>query len=121
MTFDEICIATADNSRLPDETISMPDRLAWICLRSTYEDYSNARITLDEAKAIKARIRRQHMKDTSQYKMYQNALERSESQYKEAERAAIAYARSGNRSPEADVLFRIFYGDVLEKSSEHRS
>lgn len=114
MTINEISAAAVDYFRIPDENVNVADRAAWYALRSLYEDFRRKVITAEAGKDMKRQIVAQHMRDTGQLRLCTDALSRSEDQLKRAERAAISYAKSDNRTPEADALFEVFYGRVLE-------
>ena len=99
----------AYNGTFPDEKLPMPDRILWWALRDMYARFKSGKVTKEQGEAERIAAENLYRKDRLKYEEYKSNLKRIASFWNEIEAAATEYAKSPNRTTEADKFFEAVY------------
>lgn len=108
MTIDELSVSAA-NGTIPDG-LTAPERAVWYPLRDLYKAVRDKHMTAVEAKREKSVLAEQYDRDVKTETERDKAMTYNADLWKRIERAATVYAKSDNRTPEADAFYHAVYG-----------
>ena len=99
----------AYNGTFPGESMPMPDRILFWAMRDMYARFKAGKITKEQGDAERVKAEAQYRKDLTRYENIISQTKRLASFWKEIEAAATEYAKSPNRTTEADKFFEAVY------------
>ena len=109
MTLAELKTA-AYNGKFPDGHLPMPDRIYFWALRDMYQRFKAGKINKVQGEEEQDRAIRQYRQDLTQYNSMVGIVKHIVSFWREIEAAASEYAKSPNRTAEADKFYNAVYG-----------
>lgn len=108
-SFAEVKTA-AYNGEFPDGHLPLPDRIFWWAMRDMYARFKAGKITAEQGEEEKNRAMQQYRQDVTQYNGMVGVVHRIATFWKEIEATASEYAKSPNRTAEADKFYNAVYG-----------
>ena len=105
-----IQIAAYNDANEPDADCPMPERILWWTLRDMYRKFRAGQMDKEQGEKAKQKAMRQYQQDKGDLDMYKRLVKHSAEMWRDIETKAEAYAKSSNRSDEADALFEAVYG-----------
>lgn len=105
-----IQIAAYNDANEPDADCPMPERILWWTLRDMYRKFRSGQMDKEQGEKAKQKALRIYEQDKSDLDMYKRLVRHSAEMWRDIEAKAEAYAKSSNRSEEADALFEAVYG-----------
>ena len=99
----------AYNGEFPDERLPMSERLLWWAMRDMYARFKSGKITKEQGDAERVKAENQYRNDRAKLEGYVESSNRIASFWNEIEAAATEYAKSPNRTIEADKFFEAVY------------
>ena len=108
ITYEQMKTA-AYNGEFPDERLPMSERLLWWAMRDMYARFKSGKITKEQGDAERVKAENQYRKDRAKLEGYVESSNRIASFWNEIEAAATEYAKSPNRTTEADKFYEAVY------------
>lgn len=105
-----IQLAAYDQSKMPDDDCPMPERIFWFAMRDMYARFRSGAISKERGEKEKAKAMQVYRIDKARFESIQKMALHNASMWREIEQKACAYAKSSNRSEEADAFFEAVYG-----------
>ena len=102
----------AYNGEFPAPTVPMPDRVLWITLRDAYAQYRSGKVSKEQGEARINEAIKQYRQDMTQYNDMIGVVHHIATYWKQIEAAASEYAKSPDRTAEADKFYNAVYGAI---------
>lgn len=91
-----------------------PERCLFYALAELYRKHGVGELSTDECKQLKSVAIKQYEKDRSLLVSYEKQIIDHAKMWNRIEHASTVYAKSNNRTPEADAFFEAVYGCKLK-------
>ena len=102
----------AYNGEFPAPTVPMPDRVLWITLRDAYAQYRSGKVSKEQGEMKINEAIKQYRQDMTQYNDMIGVVHHIATFWKQIEAAASEYAKSPDRTAEADKFYNAVYGAI---------
>ena len=109
-----IQVKSFDPTEMPDPECPLPERALWWQLRDVYAKYRAGTISKDQGEKQKQAAMRVYERDKAQYSSLQRVQQHQAQMWVKIEQAGREYAKSNNRTPEADTFYEAVYGCKLK-------
>ena len=113
-----IQIQAFDTAKLPDAKCPMPERVLWWTLRDVYARYKSGQISKETGETLKLAAMQTYKRDRAKLDLYVRLVQHQTEMWNRIEHAATVYAKSDNRTPEADAFHEAVYGCKLKGVTE---
>ena len=115
-TIDYIQLQAYDQTVTPDPECPVPERALWWSLRDIYARFRSGVISKEQGEQQKQNAMRCYQKDKEDYDSMRKLIKHQAEMWSRIEQTGNAYAKSDNRSPEADAFYSAVYGTRPEST-----
>ena len=113
-TVPYIQVCAFDPAITPDAECPLPERALWWTLRDIYTKYKAGTITKEVGEQQKQKAMQTYAKDKASWDMTRRIVQHQAEMWSKIESAGRDYAKSENRTPEADNFYSAVYGCKLK-------
>ena len=113
-TLPYVQVCAYDTTATPDVDCPLPERALWWQLRDVYAKYRAGTITKEVGEQLKQKAILIYEKDRKDYTSMRDIVQHQAEMWGRIESAARDYAKSNNRTPEADAFYEAVYGCKLK-------